>query len=232
MRNFILLILLLTIGIGNSHGKRREKRAIVRLETTMGTIRIALLDETPIHRDNFLRLAREGVYDGVLFHRVICNFMIQSGDTTSRHAQPGQLLGDGDLGYTLPAEIQTPYYYHLRGMVGAAREGDDVNPNWRSSASQFYIVWGRSWAPKTIREQRSKLAEKGIEMTAGMMAQYEQYGGTPHLDGQYTIFGQVIEGLNVVKDIQNQATDNNDRPLTDIRITKAIVEQESKAKKR
>lgn len=229
MSKNILLILLLLVGIGSIHAKRREKRAVVRLETTSGTIRIALLDETPVHRDNFLRLAREGVFDGVLFHRVIRDFMIQGGDTLSRHAQPGRPLGDGDIGYTLPAEIQFPYYYHLRGMVGAAREGDEVNPQWRSSGSQFYIVWGRTWSPKTLREQRDRLAEKGIEMTAEMMNQYEQYGGTPHLDGQYTLFGQVTEGMNVVKEIQGKPTDSNDRPLADIRILRAVVEQESKA---
>ncbi len=219
---FFVAFLLL---VSDASARRRDRRALVRLETCLGNVRLALLDETPKHRDNFLKLAGEGFFDGLLFHRVIKDFMVQSGDSTSRHALPGQPLGEGDVGYTLPAEIQLPYYYHLRGMVGAAREGDDVNPQWRSSGSQFYIVWGKEWSARTIRQQRDLLEEKGIEMTADMMAQYEQYGGSPHLDGQYTIFGQVVEGMDVVKEIQRVPTDSLDRPLQDVRILRAVVEQ-------
>lgn len=202
---------------------------MVRLETSMGTIRIALLDDTPLHRDNFLRLTDEGFYDGVLFHRVIRDFMVQTGDSASRHARPGQPLGRDDVGYTLPPEILLPYYYHLRGAVAAACEGDDVNPERRSSGSQFYIVWGRSWAPKSIKDMRATLAEQGIEMTPEMRDAYEQYGGSPHLDGQYTVFGEVLQGMDVVRRMQQVPTDSLDRPLEDVRIERAVVEQRSKA---
>ncbi len=219
------LALLLAIPVA----ARKERRSVVRLETSMGTIRIALLDETPRHRDNFLKLVSQGFYDGLLFHRVIRDFMIQTGDSTSRHAAAGAALGDGDVPYTLPPEFQLPYYYHLRGAVAAAREGDDVNPGMRSSGCQFYIVWGKTWGPQSIRKQRDALAELGIEMTSDMMGEYEQYGGSPHLDGQYTVFGQVIEGLDVVNQIQRQPTDSRDRPVQDIAIVRAVVEQRSKA---
>ncbi len=196
--------------------KRKDKRSIVRLETSMGNIRIALLDETPLHRDNFIALVDSGFYDGKAFHRVIRDFMVQTGE-------------DSLVDYTLPAEFQLPYYYHLRGAVAAAREGDDVNPEQRSSGTQFYIVWGRSWGPQSIRKQRDFLAEKGIEMTAEMRNDYEQYGGTPHLDGQYTVFGQVVEGMKVVDRLQQVPTDSLDCPLQPVCILRAVVEQRSRA---
>ncbi len=230
MRKWFMLFATVLLLSSDAYARRRERRAVVRLETTMGNMRMALLDETPLHRDNFLKLASEGFFDGLLFHRVIQDFMIQGGDSTSRHAQPGQPLGEGEVGYTLPAEIQMPYYYHLRGMVGAAREGDDVNPQWRSSGCQFYIVWGREWSYRTIRQQHDLLEEKGIEMTSDMMSQYEQYGGAPHLDGQYTIFGEIVEGLDVVRHIQSVPTDSLDRPLQDVRILRAVVEQPPRRK--
>lgn len=189
----------------------KPKPQRVRLETTAGTIRIELSDETPIHRDNFLKLCRSGYYDGTIFHRVIKDFMIQG--------------GDGDtLDYTLPAEFNLPWLYHVRGAVAAAREGDDVNPEMRSSASQFYIVYGRSWGENSLGKQRGALAEKGIEMNYEMWNDYLQHGGSPHLDGTYTVFGHVIEGMKVVKTIQATETDKDDRPLKDVVIRKAIVE--------
>lgn len=227
MKRFFLFLFLAFLAVAPSSSRRKEKRSVVRLETSMGNIRIALFDDTPVHRDNFLKLTEKGFYDGLLFHRVIRDFMVQTGDSASRYARPGQPLGEGDVGYTLPAEILLPYYYHLRGAVAAAREGDDVNPLMRSSGSQFYIVWGRSWAPKSIREQREALAEKGIEMTGEMRDAYEQYGGSPHLDGQYTVFGEVLEGMDVVRRIQQMATDSLDRPLDDVRVVRAVVEQRS-----
>lgn len=201
------------------------------METTMGVIRLALYDDCPIHRDNFLKLVDEGFYDGLLFHRVIRDFMIQGGDPDSRTAQPGQLLGEGDLDYTMPAEIQLPYYYHLRGVLAAAREGDDVNPDMRSSACQFYIVWGKTWSDRQLKEQRQRLADKGVEMTPQMYQDYIMQGGSPHLDGAYTVFGEVIEGLENIDKIQRVSTDSNDRPLQDVRILQATVEQRSKAAK-
>lgn len=224
----IVFGVLLVLPLGAKH---REKRSVVRLETNMGDIRVALLDDTPIHRDNFLKLTKEGFYDGVLFHRVIRDFMIQAGDPDSKHAKPGQFLGEGDLGYTLEPEFQLPYYYHLRGALAAAREGDDVNPEQRSSACQFYIVYGKSWGPSNLGKMRQSLAEKGIEMTAQMYEDYLQYGGTPHLDGQYTVFGEVIEGMDIVKKIQLVKTDKNDRPIEDVVIKRAVVERKSKAAK-
>ncbi len=227
---FILLFSFLLIG--GVEAKKREKRSVVRIETTKGVIRVALLDETPIHRDNFLKLVDAGFYDGILFHRVIKDFMIQAGDPKSKDARPGQMLGDGDVGYTLPAEFQLPYYFHLRGALAAAREGDSVNPEMRSSGCQFYIVWGKSWGPASMRDVRRRLEEKGIELTAEMVNAYEQYGGSPHLDGQYTVFGEVVEGLDIVKEIQCVGTDRNDRPKEDIAILRAVVEQRSKAAKK
>lgn len=221
----IWFLSLFLLCVGTVDARRKERRAVVRFETTAGTLRVALLDETPHHRDNFLKLTEEGFYDGTLFHRVIRDFMIQGGDPDSREAQPGQLLGEGGVGYTLPAEFRLPDYYHLRGALAAAREADDVNPQRRSSGCQFYIVWGKTWSARTIREMRSALAGQGIETTVEMGENYQQYGGAPHLDGQYTVFGEIIEGLSVVKAIQQAPTDANDRPLADVRVLRAVVEQ-------
>ncbi len=227
-RNVLLCLVLSLLTVCPVLAKKTEKRSVVRIETSAGVIRVALLDETPRHRDNFLRLVDEGFYDGILFHRVIKDFMIQAGDPDSKTAQPGQRLGEGDLGYTIAPEFRIPYYYHLRGALGAAREGDEENPQQRSSASQFYIVWGKTLGPNSIRKARAELEEKGIEMSVEMVNNYEQYGGSPHLDGQYTVFGEVIEGLDVVKQIQGVATDEHDRPLEDVVIQRAVVEQRSK----
>lgn len=231
--NKILLIIAVALlaAVSLPSQAKKEKRSVVRLETTAGVIRLALSDDTPIHRDNFLKLAESGFYDGTLFHRVIEDFMIQGGDPDSRTAQPGQFLGEGNPGYTLPAEFYTPYLYHWRGALAAARESDDVNPEQRSCGSQFYIVWGKKQRPAEIKKVRSLLEERGVELTPQMRDDYEVRGGTPHLDGAYTVFGEVIEGLNCVKQIQTVATDENNRPLEDVRILRAIVEQRSKAAK-
>lgn len=214
----------------------RKKAQVVRLETNFGNICIELSDETPRHRDNFVRLAKEGFFNGLLFHRVIKDFMIQGGDPDSRvtldaqadtvltsppHTKP---LGDGGPGYDLPAEFNLPWLYHVRGAVAAARESDDVNPEQRSSGSQFYIVWGRSWGKTALAQQRAALEANGIEMTADMWNDYLLNGGTPHLDGTYTVFGHVVDGLKVVKQIQAVPTDKDDRPLADVVIKRAIVE--------
>lgn len=211
---------------------KKEKRSVVRIETTVGTIRVALLDDTPIHRDNFLKLASSGHYDGTLFHRVIKEFMIQGGDPDSKTAPAGKLLGDGDVPYTLQPEFQLPYYYHLRGALAAARESDDVNPEMRSSGSQFYIVTGKKFGPASLKKVRAAQEEQGIEMTSQMFDDYQQYGGAPHLDGKYTVFGEVIEGMAVVEQISFVATDKNDRPLDDIRVIRMVVERRSKAAKK
>lgn len=201
---------------------RRE----VLIETTMGNIKVELYNETPLHRDNFLKLASEGYYDGNLFHRVIYNFMIQSGDSTSRHAQPGQELGLYSPDYTIPAEIRYPQIFHKRGVLAAAREGDEVNPEHASSASQFYIVYGRRFNDEMLDEQQARLDKQTqgqVQLTPEVREVYKKTGGTPHLDGQYTVFGEVTEGLNVVKEIDWVPTDDNARPLEDVRIIKMTV---------
>lgn len=223
--NLLLLAGLLTIGTLSTAAKEKEKRHVVRIETNMGKIRVALSDDTPLHSKNFLKLAREGFYDGTLFHRCIKNFMIQGGDPDSRGAEPGKLLGEGNVGYTIPAEFCLPYWYHWRGALAAAREPDDVNPEKASSGCQFYIVYGKKQAAADIRKVRAMLEEKGIELTPQMIDDYYMRGGTPHLDGQYTVFGEVIEGMEVVKSIQQAETDENDRPLKDIVILRMVVEQ-------
>lgn len=229
-KTYLLLLLLLFVFALPSHAKKKEKRAVVRMETSCGVIRVALFDETPIHRDNFLKLASKGFFDGTLFHRCIKDFMIQGGDPDSRNAKKGQLLGESDAGYKLYPEFCLPYLYHWRGALAAAREGDDVNPDQLSSSSQFYIVYGKKQTPADIRKVRSSLSEKGIDLTRQMIDDYEMRGGTPHLDGQYTVFGEVIEGMDVVKQIQAVATDKNNRPLEDVIILKMKIEQYSKVK--
>jgi len=198
----------------------------VLLETTMGNIRIALSDATPLHRDNFVKLVEEHFYDSLLFHRVIANFMIQAGDPNSRHAEPGALLGDDSTDYTLPAEFRTPQLYHRRGMVAAARESDDVNPERRSSGRQFYIVWGSTFSSLDIDHIAAQVAQATggrTTMTPDMRQAYRKTGGAPHLDGQYTVFGEVVEGLEVVKRIQRVFTDDYDRPVDDVRIIRATL---------
>lgn len=198
----------------------------VLLETTMGNIRIALYDETPQHRDNFLKLTKMGSYDSLLFHRVIKDFMVQSGDIFSKNAKPGQLLGMGDYDYTQEPEFRLPKIFHRRGVVAAAREGDEKNPERRSGASQFYIVWGKIYDDRRLDYTQTKLdsiTNGAVQLTPEMREVYKTIGGTPHLDGQYTVFGEVTEGLDLVEKMQLVETDKNDRPLEDIRILKATV---------
>ena len=218
----------------------------VLLETTEGNIRIALYDETPKHRDNFLKLVKMHVYDSLLFHRVIKYFMIQTGDPNSKNArpgqqlgtsprrrlggglpaQPGQQLGTGDFDYTVEPEFRLPQIYHRRGAVAAAREPDDVNPEMRSSASQFYIVYGKQHSSELIekaQERLDTLTHGRVKLTPEMIKTYKSVGGTPHLDGQYTVFGEVTEGLDVVERIQKAEIDLHARPLWDIRILRATV---------
>ena len=233
--HFFLLFFLLLPSI--VQGKKHRPQ-VVRLETTMGIIRVELSDETPLHRDNFVRLAREGRLDSTLFHRVIKNFMIQGGDPDSRvrRQADGTLsspsrqrpLGEGNVGYTLPPEFRLPWLYHVRGALAAAREGDDVNPDMRSSGSQFYIVYGQSWSENALGKVRGMLHEKGIEMNRDQWNNYLQYGGAPHLDGTYTVFGHVVEGMKVLKQIQSVATDKADRPLEDVVLLRAVVEDGTK----
>lgn len=218
---FALLMIIMTSTMIYAQDKRR----VVMMQTTAGNIRIELYNETPLHRDNFVRLVNEHFYDSLLFHRVIKSFMIQAGDPVSRHAQPGVFLGDSSLNYTIPAEIRTPQIYHKRGAVAMAREPDEVNPEQKSSSCQFYIVWGKRFSSQAIERVQERLdtIKGGIKLTDEMISTYRKTGGTPHLDGTYTVFGEVTEGLDVIERIQAVMTDDDDRPVDDQRILKAIV---------
>ena len=217
---FLLLLLLTTSSV------MAQERAEVLLETTEGNIRIALYNETPLHRDNYLKLVKMHVYDSLLFHRVIKDFMIQGGDLNSKYAKPGQPLGTGELDYTIEPEFRLPQLFHRRGVVAAAREPDEVNPEMRSGACQFYIVWGRQLndvAIGRIQQRLDTLTKGQVQLTPEMIEVYKTQGGTPHLDGQYTVFGEVLQGLDVVDKIQQSATDKRHRPYTDVRILRATV---------
>ena len=211
MRKILSLLIVFHVSLLTAWAQ--TKNTEVLFETTAGNIRIALYDETPQTRDNFLKITKMGIYDSLLIHRVIKDFMIQSGDTNSKHAKPGQLLGTGDFDYTTEAEFM-------------ARESEKVNPERRSSACQFYIVWGKVRNDQQLAKIQEKLdsATQGtVKLTPEMLEVYKTVGGAPHLDGQYTVFGEVVEGMDIVEKIQGVETDKNDRPLEDIRILKATV---------
>ncbi len=243
---------------------------LVRLETTQGNISLKLYDETPKHRDNFIKLVKDGVYDSTLFHRVIRNFMIQAGDPQSKTASDTAMLGNGDVGYTVPAEFN-PKFFHKRGVLAAARQGDEVNPDRESSGCQFYIVTGRKFSEAQLINLENQMNEARVEsvfqelarkhmkeiyklrragdndgllelqdtleaqaraqagkepalkFTKEQIQAYTTVGGAPHLDGAYTIFGDVVEGMDVVEKIVNAKTGRADRPVVDIRILKAEV---------
>lgn len=224
MKKIILCFFAVCISLAaHSQDSLRQK---VRMETNMGNIVIELYNETPKHRDNFLKLVRAGFYDGVLFHRVIKDFMIQAGDPASKQAEANQLLGDSNEPYSVPAEICFPKLFHKRGALAAAREGDDVNPERKSSAFQFYIVYGQEFnEPMLDRVQQriDKYTDGTVQLTPELREVYKTLGGTPHLDGQYTVYGEVVEGLDIVEKIQAVETDANDRPVKDVKIIKAEV---------
>ena len=193
----------------------QEKETLVLIDTDMGKIKVKLYNETPQHRDNFVKLINEGRYDGLIFHRIIKQFMVQGGDVTSKDAPIDKPLGDGDLGYTVPAEIVYPKYFHKRGALCAARTGDDTNPERASSATQFYIVTGKFF---TDMELDKKEAEEGIKYTPEQREAYKIQGGAPHLDNKYTVFGEVVKGQDVVDEMHLVATNDKDRPLKNIKI--------------
>lgn len=210
---------LLTLSFGglqkaDAQQKTSTKETRVEMSTTAGKMVIVLFNDTPQHRDNFLKLVKDHTYDGLLFHRVIKNFMIQAGDPKSRTAKPGDMLGDGTLGYTVPAEF-TKNHFHRKGALCAARQGDNVNPKKASSASQFYIVQGQVWDEPTLSMMEQRM---GKTFSAEQRKVYTTEGGTPHLDGDYTVFGQVIDGMDVVDKIASVATGRADRPVEDVRI--------------
>ena len=226
MKRYFLLTLSLLIALSLAAQVQAAGRTHVVLHTTKGDITLALYNETPLHRDNFIRLVQTHFLDSLLFHRVIKDFMIQSGDPTSRHAQPGQHLGAGGPNYTIPAEIKFPQLYHKRGALAAARTADQVNPERRSSGSQFYIVWGHDYSTEELEATLKSIAEdtgRQLDYPEEVKKDYYKHGGTPSLDGAYTVFGEVVDGLNVVDKIQCVQTDYADRPIDDVRILSAEI---------
>ncbi len=195
--------------------RAQEAETIVLIDTDMGKVKVKLFNDTPKHRDNFIKNVNEKLYDGLLFHRVIKQFMIQAGDVNSKDAPMDKHLGDGDLDYTIPAEIVYPKYFHKAGMLCAARTGDDVNPERASSATQFYIVTGKFFTEMELEKMEK---EKNITLTPEQKQAYMLEGGAPHLDGKYTIFGEVISGMKTVMKIQLVETNEDDRPLKNIKI--------------
>jgi cyclophilin family peptidyl-prolyl cis-trans isomerase len=200
-----------------SNGLRRnDLKKDVEIVTGKGVIIVRLSDSTPLHRDNFIKLVKGHYYDSVLFHRVIKKFMIQSGDPDSKHAKAGVELGNGGPSYTISAEFR-PFLFHHKGVIAAAREGDDVNPKKASAGSQFYIVEGKKFTDAGL-DSVERFRLHGRKIPADQRSVYKTIGGTPHLDQNYTVFGEVIGGLNVVDSIALVPTDKNDRPLQDVRI--------------
>lgn len=202
--------------------RKNDRRRDVEIVTDKGTMVIRLSDSTPLHRDNFLKLVRQGFYDSVLFHRVIRNFMVQAGDPNSKRPKPGESYGDGGPEYTIPAEFRTSMF-HKKGMVAAARTGDNVNPQRASSGAQFYIVQGKIFTDVGL-DSVEKFRLKGRKLPAAHREVYKTLGGAPHLDQNYTIFGEVIKGLPVIDSIGSVPTsgrEGGDRPLQDVRIIKA-----------
>ena len=201
--------------------KKKDRKRDVLMETTMGDIVIRLSDSTPLHRDNFLKLVKVGYYDSVLFHRVIKDFMIQGGDPDSKRAAAGKPLGNGGPGYTVPAEFRKTLF-HKKGVIAAARTGDNMNPAKASSGSQFYIVQGKVFTDGAL-DSVERFRLNGRKIPAEQRAVYKTIGGTPHLDLGYTVYGEVVKGLDVIDKIatvQTSKAQDRDRPLQDVRIIK------------
>jgi cyclophilin family peptidyl-prolyl cis-trans isomerase len=224
MKKIVLVLLGISLAFFSSAQKdqvikKKDRKRDVLLQTSFGDIVIRLSDSTPLHRDNFLKLVKSGFYDSVLFHRVIQRFMVQTGDPESRHAQAGQPLGNGDPGYKIPAEFRQTLF-HKRGVVAAAR---DNNPEKASSGSQFYIVQGRIFSDAGL-DSVETFRLGGRKIPIAQREVYKSIGGTPHLDQNYTVFGEVVRGMDVVDKIaavQTSKGNDRDRPLEDIRIIKA-----------
>ncbi|WP_195399559.1 peptidylprolyl isomerase [Bacteroides finegoldii] len=277
MKKIVLILLtisfcgLIACKTGTKKGEDMDKETLVKIETTAGDIKVKLYNETLKHRDNFIKLVKDGMYEGTLFHRVIKDFMIQAGDPDSKNAPKGKMLGAGDVGYTIPAEFVYPKFFHKKGALSAARQGDNVNPKKESSGCQFYIVTGKVYNDSTLLSMESQMNENKINVIFNTLAQkhmkeiykmrkandedglydlqeklfaeaqemaakqpefhftpeqieaYTTVGGTPHLDGEYTVFGEVVEGMDVVDKIQQVKTDRSDRPEEDVKIIKATI---------
>jgi peptidyl-prolyl cis-trans isomerase B (cyclophilin B) len=219
MKNLNLLFVLFTFAtlLGcktstSNNVQTEEKEIMVLIQTNQGDIKIKLYNETPYHRDNFIKLVNESFYDSLIFHRVIKDFMIQGGDPDSKGASSSTVLGSGGPGYTIPAEIN-PDLFHKKGALSAARTGDQMNPTRRSSGSQFYIVQGKPLTDAELDFYEQKMSTVFSETQRNI---YTTIGGTPFLDGQYTVFGEVVEGLDILDKIAAMETGTNDRPKTDI----------------
>ncbi len=269
MKRTAVIFLLLTISL---YSIAQSKRPRVEITTPYGKMVVELYNETPKHRDNFLKLVSEGYYNGLLFHRCIKDFMIQGGDPNSRNAGPNDALGNGGPGYTIEAEFR-PTLIHKKGALAAARQGDNINPTKASSGSQFYIVQGRKFNAQQLdamenqinqsqiqalmreymqknpqydqkfREFKNAGLQDSIEMLYQRIYQkiisspdyksfrytpeqrriYQELGGTPHLDQNYTVFGEVVEGLNVIDSIAAQPTKPGDRPVKDIKMEMRVL---------
>lgn len=275
MKKIVLILLMISFcglmscrsGIKNGE----DMETLVKIETSAGDIKVKLYNETPKHRDNFIKLVKEGTYEGTLFHRVIKDFMIQAGDPESKNAPKGKMLGAGDVGYTVPAEFVYPKFFHKKGALSAARQGDAVNPKKESSGCQFYIVTGKVYNDSTLLQMERQMNENKVSVFFNELAKkhmkeiykmrkandedglydlqekliaqaqelaakepefrftpeqveaYTTVGGTPHLDGEYTVFGEVVEGMDVVDKIQQVKTDRSDRPEEDVKIIKATI---------
>ena len=218
---FPVILALITICNINGLAQKSEKQTKILISTSYGDMKMVLYNETPKHRDNFIKLVQKEFYNGTLFHRVIKDFMIQGGDPESKGAQPGQMLGSGGPGYTVPAEFNTKFI-HKKGALSAARQGDNVNPKKESSGSQFYIVQGK----KSTKMELTNISKRnGITYTGEQVAAYETIGGTPFLDMNYTVFGEVIEGMDVIDKIAAVVKGRGDRPKEDIKMTMKIVKK-------
>lgn len=268
MLGFVITLLPLKLMAIDNNGGASD--VLVEMTTTEGPVKLRLYGDTPLHLENFVKLAREGYYDGVLFHRVIKDFMVQTGDPDSRDAVAGKLLGMGGPGYTVPAEIRYPRYFHRRGALAAARQADSINPERSSSGSQFYIVTGQKFTrgqldkmemdlirnqkqaiinsllaanrdtimtlrrnrdqaglqelqDKLNAEARKIASETELGFSPAQVSAYTTVGGAPHLDGQYTVFGCVEEGYDVIDRIQQCEVDRNNRPVEDIKVVSVKV---------
>lgn len=198
----------------------KQEKTMVIISTDFGDMKAVLYDETPLHKENFVKLAKEGYFDGTLFHRVIDGFMIQGGDPDSKNAKPGQMLGQGGPDYTVPAEFN-PQLIHKKGALAAARMADQVNPDKASSGSQFYIAQGKTYTKDELMNLGSRM---GRSFNKIQIDAYTTVGGVPFLDYEYTVFGEVVEGLDVIDKIARVQKDNYDRPTKDIKMTIKVVE--------
>ena len=218
--SFYVLVLTLLISC-KSMSQSNQPEQLVLLETKYGNMKIKLYNETPQHRDNFIKLVKQNFFDSLLFHRVINQFMIQGGDPNSKNAPAGAALGTGGPGYTIPAEFNSKLI-HKKGALSAARMGDQVNPQKASSGSQFYIVQGQVFNEQNIA---SLEMQTGVKMTDEQKKTYSTVGGTPFLDNQYTVFGEVVEGLDVIDKIATLPGDGRNRPNEDVIFTIKLIEK-------